>query len=75
MAQNATQARILREAKRMVFAEKIGDFINDYRQFLHRLRVGYYSDRLVYLNRWLINDEQLQIDAYYAGRGKKTTRK
>lgn len=75
MAQNATQARILREAKRMVFSEKIGDFINDYRQFLHRTRVGYYSDRLVYLNRWLINDEQLQIDAYYAGRGKKTTRK
>ncbi len=75
MAQNATQARILREAKRMVFAEKVGDFINDYRQFLHRTRVGYYSDRLVYLNRWLINDEQLQIDAYYAGRGKKAPRK
>ena len=71
MAQNATQARILREAKRMVFAEKIGDFINDYRQFLHRTRVGYYSDRLVYLNRWLINDEQLQIDAFYASRKRK----
>lgn len=71
MAQNATQMRILREAKRMVRAEKIADFINDYRQFLHRQRVGYYSDRLMYLNRWLINDEQLQIDAYYASRKRK----
>ena len=70
MAQNATQTRILREAKRMVRMEKIGDFINDYRQYFHRQRVGYYSDRLMYLNRWLINDEQLQIDAYYAERGK-----
>ena len=70
MAQNATQARILREAKRMVRMEKLGDFINDYRQYIHRLRVGYYSDRLLYLNRWLINDEQLQIDAYYADHGK-----
>ncbi|MBR5753387.1 MAG: hypothetical protein IKX83_02765 [Clostridia bacterium] len=68
MAQNATQTRILREAKRMVFAEKIGDFINDYRQYFRRQRTGYYSDRLVYLNRWLINDEQLEIDAYYADR-------
>ena len=70
MAQNATQTRILREAKRMVRAEKIGDFINDYRQYFHRMRVGYYSDRLMYLNRWLVNDEQQQIDAYYADRGK-----
>ena len=70
MAQNATQTRILREAKRMVRMEKIGDFINDYRQYFHRKRVGYYSDRLMYLNRWLVNDEQLQIDAYYADRGK-----
>ena len=70
MAQNATQTRILREAKRMVRMEKIGDFINDYRQYFHRTRVGYYSDRLMYLNRWLVNDEQLQIDAYYADRGK-----
>ena len=71
MAQNATQQRILREARRMVAAEKIGDFINDYRQFFHRLRVGYYSDRLVYLNRWLVNDEQQQIDAYYGSRSQK----
>ncbi len=66
MAMNATQARILREAKRMVRGEKLGDFLNDYRQFFHRLRVGYYHDRLIYLNRWLVNDEQLHIDAYYA---------
>ena len=68
MAKNATQMRILREARRMVRAEKIGDFINDYRQYFRRQRTGYYSDRLVYLNRWLINDEQLEIDAYYADR-------
>ncbi len=71
MARNATQDRILREARRMVRGEKVSDFINDYRQFFHRLRVGYYSDRLVYCNRWLLNDEQQQIDAYYAGRAKK----
>ena len=71
MANNTTQQRILREARRMVRLEKLGDFFNDYRQFFHRLRVGYYSDRLVYCNRWLVNDEQQQIDAYYAGRTKK----
>lgn len=65
MARNATQQRILREARRMVALEKWGDFINDYRQFFHRQRVGYYYDRLVYVNRWLVNDEQQQIDAYY----------
>ena len=65
MARTATQERILREAKHMVQMEKFTDFINDYRQFFHRSRVGYYSDRLVYLNRWLLNDEQEQIDAYY----------
>lgn len=66
---NATQARILREARHMVAAEKFNDFINDTRGFFHRLAVGYYSDRLIYLNRWLVNDEQQQIDAYY-GRNK-----
>ena len=71
MAKNATQQRILREAKRMVATEKLSDFINDYRQFFHRLRVGYYNDRLVYFNRWLINDEQQQINAYYGSRSKK----
>ncbi len=65
---NATQARILREARRMVSSEKLSDFLNDYRSFFHRLRVGYYSDRLVYLNRWLVNDEQQQIDDYYGRR-------
>ena len=65
MAKNATGQRILREAEHMVNMEKLSDFINDYRQFFHRLRVGYYSDRLVYLNRWLVNDEQQQINEYY----------
>ena len=60
-----TQDRILRDAKRMVRAEKMSDFLNDYRQFIHRLRVGYYSDRLVFATRWLVNDEQRQIDKYY----------
>lgn len=65
---NATQTRILREARRMVAQEKMTDFLNDYHSFFHRLRVGYYSDRLVYLNRWLVNDEQQQIDDYYGKR-------
>lgn len=64
MAQT-TQQRILRQAQRMVRAEKLSDFLNDHRQFIHRLRVGYYSDRLVYATRWLVNDEQNQIDNYY----------
>ncbi len=42
MATNATQERILREAKRMVRGEKLGDLLNDYRQFFQRVRVGYY---------------------------------
>ena len=75
MAKNATQQRIYREAKRMVDMEKLADFINDYRQFLHRQRVGYYSDRLMYLNRWLINDEQLQIDEYYAAHSPRKRKK
>ena len=66
MARNATQTRILREAQHMVNMEKLSDFLNDYRQFFHRLRVGYYYDRLVLVNRWLLNDEQEQINAYYA---------
>ena len=65
---NATQARILREARRMVSQEKLTDFLNDPRGFFRRLRMGYYSDRLISLNRWLVNDEQLQIDAYYRRR-------
>ena len=71
MAVTATQQRILREARRMVRGEKLSDFVNDYRQFFHRVRVGYYSERLVYLNRWLINDEQLHMNAYYDRKSKK----
>ena len=68
MPRSATEERLLREARRMVNMEKLSDFLNDYRQFFHRSRVGYYSDRLVLVNRWLLNDEQEQIDAYYASR-------
>lgn len=67
-AGKATKNRIFRTARRIVAAEKFGDFMNDYRQFFHRLRVGYYYDRLVYVNRWLINDEQRHIDDYYSRR-------
>lgn len=52
----------------MVSSEKISDFINDPREFFRRLMVGYYSDRLLFLNRWLLNDEQQQIDEYYGRR-------
>ncbi len=65
---HTTQERILNEAKRMVFSEKVSDFINDPREFFRRLMVGYYSDRLLLLNRWLLNDEQQQIDEYYGRR-------
>ena len=71
MSHKSTRQRILREAKHMITMEKWSDFINDYRQFFHRLRVGYYSDRLVYVNRWLVNDEQQQIDAYYSAHSVK----
>ena len=65
MAQSTTQQRILRDAKRIVRGEKLSDFINDPKQYFHRKRVGYYSDRLLFAARWLINDEQQQIDDYY----------
>ena len=71
MPRNATEECILREARRMVRGERFADFINDYRQFFHRVRVGYYNDRLVYLNRWLVNDEQQHVNAYYGERAKK----
>ena len=61
----STEERLRDEAKRMVASEKLSDFVNDPRQFIHRLRVGYYSDRLVYIHRWLVNDEQQQINEYY----------
>ena len=74
MPTDKTRNRILREARHMVRMEKIGDFINDYRQFFRRLRVGYYSDRLVYFNRWLVNDEQQQINDYYSKRKNRSRR-
>ena len=49
----------------MVTSEKLSDLINDPREFIRRLRMGYYSDRLVYIHRWLVNDEQIQINDYY----------
>ncbi|MCD8087487.1 MAG: hypothetical protein LUE22_02705 [Oscillospiraceae bacterium] len=65
MALNATQRRILGEAKRMVRSEKLADFMNDYKSYFHRRSTGYYDDRLVYITRWLVNDEQQHIDDYY----------
>lgn len=65
MASQTTKQRILRDVKRSVRSEKVADFLNDPKQFFHRLRVGYYSDRMLYAARWLINDEQQQIDDYY----------
>ena len=66
--QISTEKRILRDAKRLVRGEKVSDFLNDPKQFFHRRRVGYYSDRLLFATRWLINDEQRQIDRYYGRR-------
>lgn len=65
MALTPTQRRILSEAKHMVFTEKVTDFLNDYKSFFHRRATGYYDDRLVYITRWLVNDEQQHIDEYY----------
>ncbi len=65
MASSKTERRILQDAKKIVRGEKVADCINDPKQFIHRLRVGYYSDRLAYAARWVINDEQQQIDEYY----------
>ncbi len=65
MASYKTQQRILQDARKIVRGEKVADLLNDPKQFFHRLRVGYYSDRLAYAARWLINDEQQQIDEYY----------
>ena len=60
-----TQQRILKDAKKIVRGEKIADFLNDPKQYFHRARVGYYYDRYLFAARWLINDEQQQIDDYY----------
>lgn len=61
----STKQRLYDEARRMVASEKFGDLINDPREFIRRLRIGYYSDRLIYVHRWLVNDEQQQINEYY----------
>lgn len=63
-----TKKRILKDARRIVRGEKVADFLNDPKQFIHRLRVGYYHDRYLFASRWLINDEQTQIDDYYIGK-------
>ena len=60
-----TKQRILKDAKRIVRGEKLSDLLNDPKQFFHRLNVGYYHDRYLFAARWLINDEQTQIDDYY----------
>ena len=60
-----TKHNILKDARRMVRGEKVADFLNDPKQFFRRVRVGYYHDRFLLASRWLINDEQQQIDEYY----------
>ena len=61
-----TRERIMVDAKRMVRGEKIADFLNDPKQYFHRVRVGYYNDRYLLATRWLVNDEQQQLDEYYS---------
>lgn len=60
-----TKERILKDAKKIVRGEKIADFLNDPKQYFHRVRVGYYHDRYLLAARWLVNDEQQQLDEYY----------
>lgn len=47
------QEYLLEDAERMVRREKLADFLNSPKQFFHRLRCGYYEERLVYALRWL----------------------
>ncbi len=61
-----TRERIMVDAKRIVRGEKIADFLNDPKQYFHRVRVGYYNDRYLLATRWLVNDEQQQLDEYYS---------
>ena len=61
----STEDRLYYEARRMVTTEKAKDFLNSPRDFIRRLRKGYYSDRLILIHRWLVNDEQQQINDYY----------
>lgn len=62
----STQEHILKDARRMVRGEKVADFLNDPKQYFHRVRVGYYHDRFLLAARWIINDEQQHINKYYA---------
>lgn len=66
MSTSSTKDRLYDEARRIVSSEKLGDFFNSPREFFHRQRVGYYSDRLVFVHRWLVNDEQQEINDYYS---------
>ena len=64
----STQQQILKDARRMVRGEKVADFLNDPKQYFHRVRVGYYHDRYLLAARWVLNDEQRHIDEYYANK-------
>ena len=69
MAKNiSAQQQLLKDARRMVRGEKVADFLNDPKQFFHRVRVGYYHDRFMFAARWVINDEQHHIDKLYANK-------
>lgn len=61
-----TEQQIFKDARRIVRGEKVADFVNDPKQFFHRVRVGYYHDRFLLAARWVLNDEQRHIDKYYA---------
>ena len=64
MAQT-TEQRIMKDARKIVRGEKLADLLNDPKQYFHRRKVGYYYDRFLFAARWLVNDEQQQIDDYY----------
>lgn len=70
MARKGTspQQQILKDARRIVRGEKVADFLNEPRQFFHRVRVGYYHDRFLLAARWVLNDEQRRIDKFYANK-------
>lgn len=70
MARNqlTTQQQILKDARRIVRGEKVADFLNEPKQFFHRVRVGYYHDRFLLASRWVLNDEQRRIDKFYANK-------
>ncbi len=60
-----TTDRILKDAKKIVRGEKVADFLNDPKQYFRRVRVGYYHDRFLLATRWVVNDEQQQLNEYY----------